>query len=359
MKYLLCCMALLTSLLAAGAHARAESEPFTEIPTPHPLVPPPLNTQDLARFFAERQSNNLLRVSMDTGQTAQGRFIAVRNDSLFLAGEDAATPEMVGLFLLEILRVDEQRSGSGHGLTWGALSGAVLGGGLGCLSGLYLTGMDGESNTTRDVIGVGVGTLGGMALGALALGTTGALLGSVAKAWYQVYPSSAPAVKDDPTPVTPVNPVGTRCGLMIGHASVFADDYDSNSLGSSAALTRRLGVFDLGPEIGFYELSGTKLEETALGGVSTLSRGNVLQFGFTGVWQRKSLGFAPYAALGTGFYIWSDAFLGGSVGGGLRWRSAGQHDIFLDGRYHFSILGNDDGSPEGFLTLGAGWAFGL
>jgi len=351
MKQLIWHLALLAGLAFGTESARAE---FHEIPPDTTKTVPVPRPGSAGGFLTLCDGKHPLRIHLDNGGRFEGRLASLSADSVFLTLDTLAGPHLMGLPVAGILRIDEQRSGFETGFRIGGTTGAVLGGALGFLMGMALSGLGGADNS--EAVGAGFGVaIGGAAVGGIGLGLTGGLIGSTTDSWYRVY--SADEIPRSPTG-PPADPRPTRGEFLFGRALTVGGDPDVSAWGGRFGLQQPLGGLEIGPELGYWNLGATQTISHGTT-VTTTSGENLILMGLSGKWQRQRPGLAPFFSAGTGLYFWNDPFFAVSAGGGARWRSAKDLDIFVEARYHLPVAGGSPRRPAGFLTFGAGLSFDL
>jgi hypothetical protein len=297
-----------------------------------------------------------LGVSMATGDIYLGQFSGRQNDQLLLTGSfDHGEPgSTVTLPLADIVRLQVSGSGAGRGFKAGFTTGAVVGGSLSLLWGLALSSLDSDDDNTMGIIGF---TMLGTMAGGIGFGSVGAGIGALTDAWYTVYESP-----DARFPPDRSGSRDTRVALGLGLASGYQDreDYQQTGLYGTGGLQVPVGsLVEVGPELAYYHLGGS-IEHHQADYTYFTSVSPVVSIGLAASLQPRKSGWAPYLVAGTGYYFSEGEYLGLSLGGGLRFRTAGDQEARLEIRNHFSIY--DDGHNfvlDHFLTLGANFSFGL
>lgn len=302
----------------------------------------------LATLIPELPHDRLLEVTLDDGTVHIGDLVRARLDSLVLEPE-GGLPE-TAMAVDEIIRIRERRSNAGRGFGWGAVSGVLVGGSLGFLSGLYLSSINSsEESDTGPVIG---GAVVGAAVGAGIFGLTGWGIGALTGSWRTIYgPVDGDEKGDDHSP--------TRLALDLGYGSLKRKEVTFEGFAARLGLHKPISSrVQMGPHFEYVNLGG-----------STVSQGNGYEeyvssddsfhasFGMKANLNRS--GFGPYAAAGFGWYWGNGGYIGGHLGGGVRYLNRGGTDFSLDGRYHFNLTEIDKGSDAGYWTLTAGFSFEL
>jgi hypothetical protein len=285
----------------------------------------------LATLIPELPRDHILEITLDNGSVHTGYLVRARLDSLTLKpwGDDPRSIVAVD----EIIRIRERRSNAGRGFGWGAVSGALVGGSLGFLSGLYLSSINSrEESDTGPVIG---GTVVGAAVGAGIFGLTGWGIGALSRSWRTLYGDESLGVPgEDHAP--------TRLALDFGYGSLRRDQTTFDGFAARLGLDKPISKHMLmGPH---FEYVSSDDSFHASFGMKAYLRHN---------------GFGPYAAGGFGWYWGNGGYLGGHLGGGVRYLNHRGTDFRLDGRYHFNVSDIDKGSDAGYWTVTAGFSFEL
>jgi hypothetical protein len=257
-------------------------------------------TPTLVQILFDVPSGRAVEISLANGSRYDGTIAHVSADSVLL---DVREPEWAAptttLALDEITRVRERRSNLGRGAGWGAVSGAVVGGSLGLLSGLYLA----STNDTQDsdagpVIG---GTLVGAAMGAAAIGVVGLGVGAMTKSWRTIYgveePDREESAGDDRAP--------SRLDVGIGSGILERDDVEFQGFAGRLGLLKQVSAhMEMGPHFEYVHLGGT---ETVYqdGGYYTVNSDPSFQASLGIKLNARRTGFAPPASGGFGWY-WGD-----------------------------------------------------
>lgn len=252
-------------------------------------------------------------------------------------------------------RIRHQKSGASKGWNTGFTTGAILGGSLFMLWGLAIDSIDGESSGVGPIVGI---TLAGTVVGGVGLGVVGSGIGALSTVWQTDYESPRAL----PPPTEQGEPSATRISLGFGVATgwEYDSDYTASGFFGSAGLDKDLGPrFRFGPELAYYDLGGTTVDETfAYSYYRSVSP--ILNLGIAGTWQASGPGWSPLLILGTGYYIGGEGFLGASLGGGIRYRTTSGQDIRMEIRDHINIYhGKFNYQPDNFLTIGANFSFSL
>lgn len=318
--------------------------------------PVPTSTAATVRPLGEVLRNTphgrLLELRFDNDEFVRGYPVVVRNDTIYLQQAENQGP-LTPYSLPAVVGVREWRSNGGRGAAWGATSGALVVGSFGLLMGSYLasTNSDYESDTGpvigATLLGAGIGALGGSVLG---LG-----VGSLSHSWREIWPSPAPVTEFNPT----ANSEATRLGLFAGSARPILDGYEVSRFAARVSLRKSLGrLVSLGPEISFHDFEGEAVTGTN-GGSTRRSKENLIKLGLALNLRSQRPGLSPYATTGIGWLLSNDSYLGGHLGGGLRWQFNRGNDFQLDVRYHFNITTVNPGEVDQFWTLGVGLGFDL
>lgn len=290
--------------------------------------------------------DHLLEITLDDGSVHVGGLAGTRPDSVVLAPRDGA-PEAV-LPLDEIIRIRERRSNARRGAGWGAVSGSMVGGSLGFLSGLYLSSInDGRESDTGVVAGA---TAVGAVLGAGAFGLTGWGIGALTRSWRTIYgPEIDGGAGGDRA--------RTRVALDLGYGSLERHDATFDGVAVRAGLRKQLSDrFEMGPHFEYVKLGGS-LVRFAYGTAEYQDADDSFHASLGTRFHLVKEGLGPFVAAGSGWYWGNGGYLGGHVGGGLRYLNRSGTDFNLDGRYHFNLTDIDRGSDAGYWTLTAGIAF--
>lgn len=310
--------------------------------------------QTVASALTDITPQSRLRVTLSGGALFQGLFAGLHGDTLVLAGEGQPR-EQWDLDQDSITRIEVWDSGTVRGAKWGAATGAVVVGALGGLSGWALSSIS-EYDDTGTVQPILAGAALGALSGALVVGGIGAGVGSLSSGWVVLYPAGEAPPRGDRDSFTHT----THLFLDVSEAWNADRDAPDGVFGARLGLLRDMGSHvQMGPAIGFYNfeqqgyLLGCPAPCTAVTGTDP-----VTNMGLDVLFSARSRGFAPYAALGAGWYVSSDLYAGVMGGGGLRWRTAGGQDYHLDVRRHASISGDISGGVDDFWTLSAGITFG-
>lgn len=309
---------------------------------------PAVESTSLTTLIPDLPHDRLLEVTLDDGSIHTGYLVRARIDSLVLGpwGEEAET----SLAVAEIVRLREKRSNAARGAGWGAVSGTLIGGSLGILSGLYLSSInDSEESDVGPVLG---GAAIGAAMGAGVFGLTGWGIGALTGSWRTLYGPEEQDIKgDDHAP--------TRLALDLGYGSLKRSEttFDGFTirLGLNKPISSRI---QMGPHLEYVNLGGTSVNY-GNGYEEYVSNDDSFHASFGMKANFKRTGFGPYAAAGFGWYWGNGGYLGGHLGGGLRYLNRGGTDFNLDGRYHFNVTEIDKGSDAGYWTLTAGFSFEL
>jgi hypothetical protein len=261
---------------------------------------------------------------------------------------------LAGLAVDEVVRIRERRSNAGRGAGWGATSGALVGGGLGLLSGLYLASInDSEASDAGPVV---LGVVAGAAVGAGVFGVAGLGIGAMTTSWRDVWVApgagAGRAAGEESVP--------TRLNLAAGAGTIEIRDERFSGFAWRVGLSKPITPhLEMGPHFEFVHNDGSVVRDTPGGGTEYISTDNVFHASFGTRLYVATSGFGPYAALGAGWYFGNGGYLGGHVGGGLRYLNRSGTDLSLDARWHFNITEIDRGSSAGILTVTAGIAFDL
>ena len=299
-----------------------------------------------------------LDVTMTGGDRFLGYYSGIESGRLLVrtTGAQGTTAAPDKLLLEDILRLRVSCSSTRKGFNIGLTTGAVTTGSLSLLWGIALTSLDEGDDSFADVLGF---TMAGTVIGGLALGTLGAGIGAVSSHWETVYESPlAPPLED--LPVSSPSRLGLGFGVASGHSAQVQD----TSVGICGRFDIQMplsGRFTLGPEIGYYDISGEGTVST-YGYTHAGSFSQVVTFGLVTTWQSRRRGWAPFLMAGGGYYVGGEGFLGFSFGGGLRYRTADRQEFRLEFRDHVNIWDSDEEQdllPDYFLTLGAALSFDL
>jgi hypothetical protein len=304
----------------------------------------------------------MLDVRRAGGSRSTGFFSAVREGQLVLQAAPSDTlpapaPEMIDL--REIRHLAVRQGAAATGFRTGFTPGALLGGSLGLLFGLALDSLDGQQDSTTGVLSLGLasGIVGGTILGAV-----GAGIGALSTEWHTIYRSEA----EDWDAAALPSPPRTALALGVGGCSGINTDRDFTESGpfGSIRLNRRLGSdWEVGPEISYFNISGTYLETFDYGTGSYESRtaiSSVLLFGLVGGWSGSEQGWGPFFNLGAGLYVGGNGFPGLSVGGGMRFSDEGGRQMSFELRDHINLNDEDAGNTVyHILTAGAVFSFSL
>lgn len=294
-----------------------------------------------------------LEVTTLSGDRQLGFFAGVQAGDILLTRSEPTGVPLLAVPLAAIGRLREEAGAAGVGWRTGFTTGAVVGGSLSLLFGLALSSLDGDDGD--DTMSILAFTGLGLAAGGVTFGLVGAGIGSMTTVWQTRYeaPGVLPASSAEES---------TMATLGLGLASTSADgnDFSAQGLVVQAGLRRSLGSrFSIGPELAYYDVGGT-LRHEGPGYTSFESVGARASFGLAAGWERARRGWSPFLTAGTGYYIGDGEFLGLSLGGGLRYRTAGHQDIRLEVRKHLNIYeGRNDFRHDGLFTAGAIFAFGL
>lgn len=306
----------------------------------------------LTSVLHELPRDRLLEISLDDGSVHVGYLGRVRVDSLTLLPRDE-NPETT-LAVNEVIRIREKVSNAGRGAGWGAVSGSLIGGGLGFLSGLYLASInDSGEGDAGPVIG---GTLVGAAMGAGTFALTGLGIGALTRSWRTVWgPDDLDRVDSAGHEKAPV-----RLDLDAGWGWQDVKGIDFDGFAWRLGLLKPISPhLEMGPHFGFVHTDGSVIEPLPGGGTQYTSNDNHFHASFGAELHLRDSGFGPYAALGTGWYWGNGSYLGGHVGGGLRHQNHHGTEFSLDIRWHFNITEIDKGAHAGFMTAMAGFSFDL
>jgi len=322
------------------------------IPVLAETSPDPLLISSLDNLKPE----TLLDVTMRGGSRYIGHLAGVASGHLLVRPTPDSTSSLTAwrLPLEDVLRVRHQSAGTGRGFKTGFTTGAMLGGSLSLLWGIAIDSIDGEGGNIGAIAGF---TMAGTLAGGLGAGILRSGIGALTNVWTTDY--VAPEALPLPEGEIPEN---TRMGLGFGVASANKEDvdYHKTALYGNVRLQRPLGLrFDFGPEIGYYDLDGV-IRRRESNYYSYTSVSSVLTLGLATIVQSRKAGWAPYLVLGTGYYIGGGEYLGISLGGGIRYRTAGQQDVKLELRHHFNVYESEyEDHLDHFATFGANFSFDL
>ena len=298
----------------------------------------------------------LLEVTMRGGSRYVGHLAGMAGGHLLVRPTPDSAVQLTAWRLPpeDVLRIRHRSSGAGRGFKTGFTTGAMLGGGLSLLWGIALDSIDGEGGNIGAIAGF---TMAGTLVGGLGVGIVGSGIGALSDVWTTDYeaPEALPLPHEETLDTT-------RMGLGFGVASADEKDvdYHKTALYGNVRLQRPLGArFDFGPEIGYYDLDGViRRRETNYYSYTSVS--SVLTLGLASLFQSRKAGWAPYLVLGTGYYIGGGEYLGISVGGGVRYRTAGRQDVKFEIRHHFNVYeGEHADHLDHFATFGANFSFDL
>jgi hypothetical protein len=303
--------------------------------------------------------NRLLELSLTDGQFARGVAVQVLNDTLYLRPDNGGLVPLSRYPLADILRVRQWHTNSSTGAGWGATSGAIVVGGFGVLVGLLVVSYDHQADSDEYIAPVLALTLVGAAAGAFTGGVLGAGVGALVSSWHQVWPAldSSPGV----IAATEFPPYSrnTRLNLFAGGGHTVVPSYDVTSFVGRVSVHKTLSEkVSLGPSLGYHNFGG---DETLYGNGYTeiRSRDDLLMMALTAKFRGDQSGIGPYGTVGTGWFIGDKAFIGGHLGGGLRWPVGGTTDLELDVRYHFNFTHVDPDQIDQFWTVGLNFGFGI
>jgi len=312
----------------------------------------------LTETLAKLKPSTKLDVSVQSGDRLLGHFVGVQEDQILLTSFEHPSRNLQA-DLHDIALIRQEKSGVSRGFSTGFPTGAILGGSLFTLWGLAISSLDGD--TSDDTMGViGIGVMGALA-GGVALGTVGAGIGALTSAWYTIYESPG-YHPDNQTESEIPEPGDTRLNLGAGLVWGFEDasSYDATGLFGQGGLMKSLGMgFELGPEIGYYNLAGSIAQSN---GYSTwyTSVSPALSFGLLTTLQKREPGWQPYLVGGTGYYIAGAEYLGVSFGGGLCYRTLQKQEFKFEIRDHINVYDSGhDFYLDYFITAGAVFSFGL
>ncbi len=310
------------------------------------------DTTSLLEVLPDRNDDRQLEVTFVGGWSARGYLVDARADSLYL--RDVATPNEITVYAISgIVRVRQWRSNASTGASAGALSGGVIAGGLGLLTGAYLASINDSdaSDTPAYVIGTALGAAAGM----LAGGTIGLGIGALSSSWHHIWPSDYAIAKAETNPYSE----NTRVGLFAGAGTTLLTDYQVTRFVGRASVRKNVGGnLSLGPEISYHSFGGNSISTTD-GAEIYRHNDNLIKVAFVTNIAKRTPGLTPYATLGVGWFFTNDAYVGGHLGGGLRHQYSGGNDLEFDVRYHFSFSEVDPGEVNRFWTIGLGFGFGL
>lgn len=330
---------VLLAALATVAHA----DEFTATP----LAEPP---HDLRQLLATIDGEHLLSIDLAAGRTVEGYPHRVVADTLLLTTEEGAAP-LLRAPLAEIVKIRQRRSGAASGAGWGAVSGVVAGGALGALFGIVVASIDDDDGAGPIV----AFSLGGVAAGALLGSGIGAGIGAMTHGWRTVYPLDE---SDDFASVDEGSP-RTRLCLEPGWNFGVSGVRDSAGLGARLGVLRRLGGrLEMGPFIEYHDISGVREVYPYYGGVYLDQTSRLLAVGIDVRANGTDTGWRPFGTGGTGWCVSNDLYLGGHLGGGIRWRGDSGHEFSLGARRYFSLTGGQARIAQ-FWSVTAGIAVGL
>jgi len=308
----------------------------------------------LVQILFEVPAGRAVEINLEDGSRFVGLITAVTADSVTLDIEEPEWAEPAATLAVdEIVRVRERRSNAGRGAGWGAVSGALVGGGFGFLSGLYLA----STNDSRssDAAPVLFGTVIGAGLGAAALSVVGLGAGAMTSSWRTIYgveyTDRESLAGDDRAP--------SRLDIAGGVGLLERQGVEFRGFAGRFGLLKQVsGHLEMGPHFEYVHLGGTETRHENGATISVTSDPSFhASLGFK-LNARRS-GFGPYATTGFGWYWGDGGYVGGHLGAGVRFMNRKGSEFNLDGRYHFNITDIDKGADRGFWTIGAGFAFDL
>ncbi len=309
------------------------------------------STGAVAAALRDITRENMLRVTLSGGETVQGNFTALLDDTLVIdshrKGDESA---LLRVPTETVRRLEKWTSSTARGAKWGATTGAVAVGALGGFMGWVMASLD-EGEDTGTVLPILAGATLGALSGAIVVGGVGAAFGTLSDDWVIIYP---------PRETRGIGrPSGTiRLFLDVSEAWNVEADFPSGVFGARLGLLKDMSSHvQMGPAIGFYNFEQRAVRPLD-GGTSYRATDPVTNMGLDVVVSSRNGGFAPYVVAGTGWYVSSDLYLGLMGGAGLRWRNASGQDYHLDARRHVGISGDVVGGVDDFWTVSAGITFG-
>jgi len=317
-----------------------------------PAVVQAVPATDPAQVVPSLPRDRLLEITLADGTVVTGMLLGARTDSLLVDPGDGAPAE--ALAVGEIVRIRERRSNAGRGAGWGGISGAMVGGGLGLLSGLYLASVnDPDAGDAGPVL---LGTAAGAVAGAAVFGIIGWGIGSVSDSWRDLY-GTEPAARGDRAGE---GSSPTRLGLAAGTGAIEIRDERFAGFAWRAGLSKPISPhLEMGPHFEYVHLGGSVVRPGDGGTAAYVATDDLFHASLGVKVHARRSGFGPYAAVGAGWYWGNGGYLGGHAGGGLRYLNHGGTDVNLDARWHFNITEIDRGADAGFLTVTLGIAFDL
>ena len=309
------------------------------------------STGDVAAALRDITRDDMLRVTIWDGEIVQGTFMALLADTLMIdSRREEGESVLLRLPTDTVQRLEKWESSTARGARWGATTGAVAVGSLGGLLGWVMASL-GEGDDTGTLVPILAGATLGALSGAIVVGGVGAAFGALSNDWTIIYPP--------PGPGDPRRPSRTiRLFLDVSEAWNVEADFPGGVFGARLGLLKDMSRHvQMGPAIGFYNFE-QRAARPLDGGSYYRSTDPVTNMGLDVVVSGRSGGFAPYAVVGTGWYVSSDLYLGLMGGAGLRWRNATGQDYHLDVRRHVGISGDVSGGVDDFWTVSADITFG-
>lgn len=331
---------LLWLMLALAAPLAARADEFTAAPL---AVAP----RDLRELLATVDGDRLLRVSLDARETIEGYPHLVVADTLLLTPREGTV--MLRAPLMDIVNVQQRQPGTRSGAGWGATSGVIAGGALGALFGIVVAALgDDDDSDAGPIVAFAIG---GVAAGALLGGGIGAGIGAMTHGWATLYPLDS-AESEDHEP---------RTRLCVEPGGNFGVKNLQGSGGFSARLgiLRRLGErVEMGPVAEYHDIRGITVIES-YGGYTYMSETDrLLAVGLDVRVNDEAAGLRPFGSTGVGWCVSEDLYLGGHLGGGLRWRGDHGHEFSVGARRYFSLTGTQARRAQ-FWAVTAGVTVGL
>lgn len=346
------------AVVLSATSALAVGDPTAEFAT-RPL-PEKVAPRDLREVLALVEADLPLRVRLLSREQQEGYPWRVEGDTLRLfplaadgsSGHAAADTNLLAVPVAEIVAVWQKRSGVREGLTWGAKSGAIVGGGLGMLVGAILSSLSDDDSDAAPIMAASVlFAASGAAAGTLVGGAVGALTSD----WFPLWPPDEGVGPDG-------GPAGnaTRARWCLEPGWSFRSEAQTDGSGPSLrmAFLRRLGRWvELGPCVEYHDIEGELWRDSYYGGPYLSHASKKLGLGLDIHLDERGLGLRPLGSAGLGWFAGDDLYLGAHLGAGLRWRSARGTELSLTARRYLPLTGTETDIAR-FWAVSAGVTLG-
>lgn len=346
---------------AAGGGAAATAGEFAPAPMRQQ------QTRDLRELLALAEGDLPLRVTLASRDQVMGHPWRVFGDTLQLVpprayrpGQSPRAGDLVPVFVADIMRLEQARSGARTGAGWGAKTGAIVVGGLGLLVGAAVAGL---SESDEDVGPIAGFAIVGIGAGALVGGGIGAGVGALGRSWITLWPQAEAGASEPGDLVGD----GRRAHFLIEGGWSVDDraEVDGRGPGVRLGLMRRLsGAFEMGPVAEFHDLEGRIRYDDYYGWYPEYpyepvlaSRNRMFSLGLDVRANGQAGGVRVLGTTGLGWCLSDELYIGANAGIGLRRRAAGGQELSLVVRRHFEVTGIEPHNGR-FWSVAAGFTFG-